>query len=171
MLTLDVCSPAPDRARGFRSTGGSRCRQTPSTPHPRLPRCRRMRRSSGDALVRRQVGRLTIIQANMNPDLAMGGELLQKTGAATCSRSSASLTSRSAQRAGPMATASWPRSAASMCTIGPPRPSARTLHRRHRLLVPRHRLQRGGVLRSPCVLRWRRPAVREVGEDASCGDR
>jgi adenine-specific DNA-methyltransferase len=41
------------------------------------------------------LGRLTILQARMNPDLAMGDELLKKTGSGNCSWSSASPTSRS----------------------------------------------------------------------------
>jgi hypothetical protein len=41
------------------------------------------------------LGRLTILQARMNPDLAMGDELLKKPAQATCSWSWASPTSSS----------------------------------------------------------------------------
>jgi adenine-specific DNA-methyltransferase len=37
-------------------------------------------------------GKLAVLPVRMNPDLAMGDELLKKTGAATCSPSSASRT-------------------------------------------------------------------------------
>lgn len=42
----------------------------------------------------RFLGRLTILQARMNPDLAMGDALLKKTARATCSWSSESPTPR-----------------------------------------------------------------------------
>ena len=57
----------------------------------------------------------------MNPDLAMGDELLKKTGAATCSWSSASRTSRSEPR---RTVRSRSRSAAWTSTTRPPARSA-----------------------------------------------
>ena len=70
----------------------------------------------------REFGDLTVLPARMNPDLMMGDDLLKKTGADTCSRSSGNPTSPSRTRV-----ASWSWScAASTSTTPPPVRSAPT---------------------------------------------
>jgi adenine-specific DNA-methyltransferase len=64
----------------------------------------------------KRYGKLTVLPAKMNPDLAMGDELLKKTARATSSWSSASRTWRSASR---RTGRSLPRSRAWMFTIQP----------------------------------------------------
>ena len=93
----------------------------------------------------KRYGKLTVLPAKMNPDLAMGDELLKKTGAGNLfmvfGEPDVEITRRRTDRS-PSRSRAW-----TSTTRRPVRSAA--LHRRHRLLVHRHRLQRRELLRPP----------------------
>ncbi len=158
------------RARHRRPAAGQGSRQG-SGPGRRLRPAGRLRlrlRPARVAKRRKRYGKLTVLPARMNPDLAMGDELLKKTGAGNLfmvfgepdvddptSRRTASSSSRSR---------AW------TSTTRPPAQIRSTRHRRHRLLVHRHRLQRRELLRPPRLLHRRRRALRQAAS-APCGPR
>ena len=98
--------------------------------------------------------------ARMNPDLAMGDELLKKTGAGNLfmvfGEPDIDVDAAGGRQA------RWSRSAASTSTTRPPGEIRSSIHRRHRLLVHRHRLQRRELLRPPRLLHRRRRALRQA---------
>ena len=107
----------------------------------------------------KRYGKLTVLPARMNPDLAMGDELLKKTGAGNLFMVFGepdieidTQTRRQARRRDPRLDVYDP-------TTGEIRSQ---LDRRHRLLVHRHRLQRRELLRPPRLLHRRRRALRQA---------
>ena len=109
----------------------------------------------------KRYGNLTVLAARMNPDLSMGDELLKKTGAGNLFMvfGEPDLDGRERRR-----TASCRR--VEIKRRGRVRPDDRRnpliQHRRHRLLVHRHQLQRRKLLRPPRLLHRRRRALRQA---------
>ena len=119
----------------------------------RLRPARRRRR-------RKRYGRLTVLPARMNPDLAMGDELLKKTGAGNLFMvfGEPDIDVRDGRR-----TASSTVEIRGARRLRPDdRRGPLQLDRRHRLLVHRHRLRRRELLRPPRLLHRRRRAVRQA---------
>ena len=106
----------------------------------------------------KRYGKLTVLPARMNPDLAMGDELLKKTGAGNLFMvfGEPDLEVKTRRTA----------SSSSKSRAGRVRPDHRRdpleLHRRHRLLVHRHRLQRRELLRPPRLLHRRGRTLRKT---------
>ena len=104
----------------------------------------------------------------MNPDLAMGDELLKKTGAGNLfmvfGEPDIDLQK---QKDGKLVVEIRGVDVYDPTTGADPQPQ----HRRHRLLVHRHRLQRRKLLRPPRLLLRRRRAVREAEKGAAGRDR
>jgi adenine-specific DNA-methyltransferase len=121
-----------------------------------------------------KLGKLAILPVRMNPDLAMGDELLKKTGAGnlftvfgepdvtvspTRQRGQFTVTIRGVDVFDPQH-----------------RLGAHRRHGRHRLLVHRHGLRRAELLRPPCLLPVRRQGLagrplRQAQEGPPCRDR
>ena len=110
------------------------------------------------------LGRLTILQARMNPDLAMGDELLKKTGTRQPVHGLRRARHRRPPGGGRPAPGGdpWPRRL---------RPHHRRapllLGRRHRRLVPGHQLRRRRLLRPPRLLHRRRRPLRQAPPSAT----
>ena len=97
----------------------------------------------------KRYGKLTVLAARMNPDLAMGDELLKKTGAGNLfmvfGEPDIEIDEADRRQAG--------RRDQGRRRLRPDhRPDPQLDHRRHRLLVHRHRLQRRELLRAPRLL-------------------
>ena len=108
----------------------------------------------------KRYGKLTVLAARMNPDLAMGDELLKKTGAGNLFMvfGEPDVDDRATTRT---ATSS---SRSSGVDVYDPTTGAdpQQLDRRHRLLVHRHGLQRRELLRPPRLLHRRRRAYEKL---------
>ncbi len=108
----------------------------------------------------KRYGKLTVLPARMNPDLAMGDELLKKTGAGNLFMvfGEPDVDDRRADADGKLVVE------ISGVDVYDPTTGAdpQQLDRRHRLLVHRHRLQRRELLRPPRLLHRRRRTLREA---------
>ena len=107
----------------------------------------------------KRYGKLTVLPARMNPDLAMGDELLKKTGAGNLFMVFGEPDVDVKQQKDGKFIVEIKGLDVYDPTTGQIRSNS---HRRHRLLVHRHRLQRRELLRPPRLLHRRRRALREA---------
>ena len=107
----------------------------------------------------KRYGKLTVLPAKMNPDLAMGDELLKKTGAGNLFMVFGEPDVDITREADGKLVVEIKGVDVYDPTTGQIRNS---LDRRHRLLVHRHRLQRRELLRPPRLLHRRRRALRQA---------
>ena len=114
----------------------------------------------------KRYGQLTVLPTKMNPDLAMGDELLKKTGAGNLfmvfGEPDVEITK---QKDG----ADRRRDQGSGRLRSDHGPDPQLVHRRHRLLVHRHRLRRRELLRAARLLHRGRGALRQTQAGAAGG--
>ncbi len=105
----------------------------------------------------KRYGKLTVLPAKMNPDLAMGDELLKKTGAGNLfmvfGEPDISPVDQKTGKVQPQADGRYVIEIKGVDVYDPTTGQiSQRLHRRHRLLVHRHRLQRREFFPAPCLL-------------------
>ena len=112
----------------------------------------------------KRYGKLTVLPAKMNPDLAMGDELLKKTGAGNLFMvfGEPDVEIKKQKRR-----ADRRRDQGRGCVRPDHRTDSQRLHRRHRLLVHRHQLQRRELLRPPRLFHRRRRTLRQAQTGAT----